>query len=215
VLISKNRNHYKLNKILNFRISPCEKVQYEVDTSSKEMWALKCNNVSLNFDVNFPIHPEVKEKMNYWKNTSTQKPLNVIFLGIDTVSRSHAFRGLPKTMEVFKQMEFIDFQAYHSVAPSTLTNFMAFLMGLTRKEVRLSCTSSWSSPFDSCPFIWKNYSDMNYVTMYAEDGEQTFNWGGQSGFKNKPTDYYIHSLFNSIPHLRLKSEFPVCQSFSL
>jgi len=172
------------------------------------MYVVRCNE-SFNFEVNLPIHPQVRDKMNYWKQKITtepeSKPINVIFLGIDTVSRSHAFRSLPKTMEYLKGMGFHDFLGYHSLAPSTLTNFMAFLIGLRRSEVSATCARWWSNPYDSCPFIWKNYSSQNYVTMYAEDGEQSFNWGVQKGFNEKPTDYYIHSLFRSIEGLRLEN----------
>ena len=169
------------------------------------MFALRCND-SFNFEANFPIHPNVQEKMDYWKTYQNSNPINVVFIGIDTVSRSHAYRSIPETLKYMKEMGFHDFQGYHSIGPSTLPNFMAILFGLKRTEVRETCTSSWTSPFDSCPFIWKNFSLNNYITMYIEDGKETsFNWGGQSGFKNKPTDYYIHPLFSAIEDLRIQN----------
>ena len=187
-------------------LSPCESIERDTPVQDKEMYVVRCND-SFNFEANLPIHPQVREKIKFWKEKLSldpeAKPMNVILIGIDTVSRSHAYRSLPKTLEYLKETGYHDFQGYHSIAPSTLTNFMGFLIGLKRTDVRATCTSSWSSPFDSCPFIWKNYSAQNYVTMYAEDGEQSFNWGGQSGFNEKPTDYYIHSLFNSMERIRL------------
>ncbi|CAG7827551.1 unnamed protein product [Allacma fusca] len=172
------------------------------DVGDREVLLVKCNNFT-NFHTNIPIKPAVQEKMNYWEGISDEeRPFNVFILGIDTVSRSHAYRSLTKSIKLMEELGFIDFQAYHSVAPSTLTNFMAMLMGLQRAKVRGTCAKDWVAPFDNCPLIWKNFSENNYVTGYVEDGPQSFNWGGQSGFVNQPTDYYLHHLFLSLADTR-------------
>ncbi|CAG7727539.1 unnamed protein product [Allacma fusca] len=168
------------------------------DVGNREVLLVKCNNFT-NFHANIPIKPAVQEKINYWEGISDEeKPFNVFILGIDTVSRSHAYRSLTKSIKLMEELGFIDFQGYHSVGPSTLTNFMAMLMGLQRTKVRGTCAKDWVTPFDNCPLIWKNFSENNYVTGYVEDGPQSFNWGGQSGFVNQPTDYYLHHLFLSL-----------------
>ncbi|CAG7831661.1 unnamed protein product, partial [Allacma fusca] len=175
-----------------------------VDVGDREVLLVKCGNHT-NFHANVPIKPKVQEKINYWEGIpEEERPFNVFVLGIDTVSRSHAYRSLPKSIKLMTELGFIDFEAYHSVAPSTLTNFMAMLMGLSRAQVRGTCSKSWVTPFDDCPLIWKNFSENNYVTSYVEDGAQSFNWGGQSGFVNQPTDYYLHHLFLSLAHTRGK-----------
>ncbi len=194
------------------RSSAWKVVDQEVDTRRMETYILKCNS-SFNFGANLPTHAPAKKKIQFWRKKIAKKrssrPFNVIFLGIDTVSRSNAYRCIPKTLALLREMGFHDFQAFHSIAPSTLSNLMASLMGLKRTQAREVCTPNWESPFDPCPFIWKNYSSQNYVTMYIEDGgESSFNWGGQSGFHQKPTDYYINILFKAIEKCRLK-DYPV------
>ena len=154
----------------------------------------------------------VTEKMKIWeekkKEKNVKRPVNVIFLGIDSISRSHLYRSLPQTVSLMKKLGFIDFKGYHSIAPSTLTNFMGFLMGLMRQTVRETCAKNWSSSFDACPLIWKNFSQGNYITSYMEDGSQTFNWGNQGGFREPPTDYYFHHLFLALADSR-KADFKV------
>ncbi|CAG7785601.1 unnamed protein product [Allacma fusca] len=172
------------------------------DVGEREILLVKCNNHT-NFHTNIPIKPAVQEKIKYWEGISDEeKPFSVFILGIDTVSRSHAYRSLTKSIKLMEELDFIDFQAYHSVGPSTLSNLMAMLIGLPRAKVRGTCAKDWVTPFDSCPFIWKNFSETNYVTGYVEDGSQSFNWGGQSGFVNQPTDYYLHHLFLSLARTR-------------
>jgi hypothetical protein len=165
------------------------------------MYVLKCNS-TIKLEANLPFSSSVQRKIEYWKNKPESIPISVLFFGIDTVSQSHAFRGMPRVISLMKNMGFHDFQAFHSLAPSTFNLFMAVLMGMEKDKVRRTCAPDWSSPFDSCPFIWKTFSDLNYVTMFAEDEPQTFDWGGQAGFRTRPTDYYINELFDAIEALR-------------
>jgi len=195
--------------LLICRLSNWTRLENELDLGDWELFVIKCGTF-LNFDARLPIvsSTQVKKKLEFWADEfrsplpKPSSPINVILLGVDNVSRSHALRSLPKTISLFQEMGFHDFQGYHSIFPSTLTNSMGFLMGLQRTTVRATCSPNWESPFDSCPLIWKNYSAQNYVTMYIEDGFQTFNWAGQSGFEERPTDYYPHRLFTAIREMR-------------
>ena len=149
---------------------------------------------------------KVTKKIKFWDKKRRQDqtfPVNVIVLGIDAVSRSHFYRSLPNTATLMKKLGFIDFKGYHSLAPSTLTNFMGFLMGLTRPEVRQTCAKDLTSSFDKCPLIWKRFNQERYITSFIEDGAQSFNWGSQGGFKNIPTDYYFHQYFLAFSIQRL------------
>jgi hypothetical protein len=193
------------------RLSDCEPVDYVAEVGSKEMYLLRCNT-SLNFGAHIPLKlsPVVKKKVEAWEKKKRSSPgpdslpISVIVIGVDTTSRSHAFRGMPRVINLMKELGFHDFQAFHALAPYTLSLLSALLMGLTREGVRESCAPTWTSPFDPCPFIWKDLSDHDYVTLYVEDGPQSFNWGQQAGFSEKPTDYYIHALFDAIEELRIR-----------
>jgi len=200
-----------LINLLICRLSIWTQLEKEMDLGDWELFVIKCG-MSLNFEARLPkISAQVKKKLTFWTEEfssplpKSSTPINVILFGIDTVSRSHALRSLPKTISLFQEMGFHDFQGYHSIFPETIDNFMGFLMGLQKPIVRATCSPSWESPFDACPLIWKNYSAHNYVTMYIEDGLQTFNWAGQ-GFKDRPTDYYPRHLFTAITEMRVRSK---------
>ena len=176
-----------------------------------EGFILQCDH-HINMEVNLALKKSVEEKMKIWDDERTkqggnhhQRPINIIIQGIESVSRSHLYRSLPKTVAFLKKVGYIDFKGYHSLAPSTLPNFMAFLMGQTKLGVRESCAPDWESPFDNCSLVWKDFSAKNYITNYMEDGLQTFNWGNQGGFRESPTDYYLHPLFLALSHFKNSS----------
>ena len=157
---------------------------------------------SMNAMANVPIN-KAAAKLKYWESIPAEdRPISVFIFGFDSTSRSHAYRCIPKSLEIMKRLGFIDFTGFHSIAPNTLSNFMALLMGMTRPEVRETCSKDWTAPFDDCPLIWKQFHDSNYVTGFFEDGDQSFNWGGQSGFVKRPTDYYLHPLFLALRKYR-------------
>ena len=57
---------------------------------------------------------------------------------------------------------------------------------------KLDCHKSQNHELNACPFIWKDFSEKGYATVYAEDftsiGLYHFH---RIGFVNKPVDYYL------------------------
>ena len=156
----------------------------------------------MNAEANVPLKDSIKVKLNHWNRVQLDKPVSVLLFGIESTSRMHLYRSLPKSMKMMKALGFVDFTGFHSLGPSTLTNYMGFLMGLPRSVVRSGCASNWTTPYDKCPLIWNNFSNANYITAYFEDGPQSFNFFGQSGFVKQPTDYYLHPLFVAVRKFR-------------
>ncbi|CAG7722260.1 unnamed protein product [Allacma fusca] len=185
-----------------FDLSPCIPVKGRTTVSSRESVLVQCGNF-INLETFIPMKDQVKKKIQFWQKISPDlRPISVLLLGIDSVSRAHAYRSLPKTMEYMKIHGFIDFNHYHSIAPSTFTNFLGFLSGMTRNHVRSTCAPDWISPVDKCPLIWADFNQEQYVTSYTEDWGQTFSWGGQAGFQEEPTDYYVHTPFIALRTIR-------------
>lgn len=58
-----------------------------------------------------------------------------------------------------------------------------------------SCWPNKSVKMDNCPFLWKNFSDLNYLTAFLEDspGIAIFNYI-KLGFVLPPADYYMRPL---------------------
>jgi hypothetical protein len=102
---------------------------------------------------------------------------------------------------MMREMGFFDFKGFHSITPYTLDNIVSILMGKQFSYTWKSCKNG-TEAYDNCPLAWKVYSQNRFITMYAEDSSQSFNWGGGGGFHKRPTDYYLHSLFNAGRKLR-------------
>ena len=186
----------------------CKPVRSTRSFHKPTAFIMNCGN-STNGDISLAPASIVLEKQTFWKGKNEEEiPPNVLILGIDTVSRSHAYRSLPKTIGLLKQLDFQDFKSFHSVAANTLSNLIALLGGFGKEKFRKSCVKDWRSSFDSCELIWKDFAARNYVTSYIEDGYQSFNWGGQSGFINQPTDYYWHHFFMALSDVR-RQQFQV------
>ena len=196
-----------LTKIIR-SFSECEPVESTFTLHEPKAFMLHCGN-SINAEVSLAPTPAVLKKQNFWEGKNEEDiPPNIFILGIDTVSRSHAYRSLPKTIGLLKALNFQDFTSFHSVAANTLSNLIALLAGFGKEEFHKSCVKDWKSNFDSCNLIWKDFAARNYVTSYIEDGYQSFNWGGKSGFINPPTDYYWHHFFLALNDAR-RSQFQV------
>lgn len=146
------------------------------------------------FFSNFPKTKTVQDKINFWKD-SPEKPFSVMLIILDSISRTHAYRSMPKSMKfVIDKLNFVDFKGYHTYGEPTIENYIPFALGRASND-----TEGWDRRFpnyagkwDDMPFIWKNFSSANYVTMNIEDSPNwhTFNFNGRTGFTYKPLDYY-------------------------
>ncbi|ODN00949.1 hypothetical protein Ocin01_05733 [Orchesella cincta] len=140
---------------------------------------------------------KVKRKAEYWEQRRSQGLLNppsILVIGIDSISRMHMIRSLPKTREFLQKHEFVEMKGYNKVGENTFPNIMAGFAGMELNNYS-SCWPNKSTKLDDCPYIWKNYSDLNYVTAFLEDspGIAIFNYI-KHGFVEPPADYYMRPL---------------------
>lgn len=116
----------------------------------------------------------------------------MLFVGIDSISRLNFIRMLPKTYHFLKDNNWVEFLGYNKVADNTFPNLMALFTGMNETLAYKVCRPREVGYLDTCKFIWKNFSDHNYVTGYAEDESSinTFNYN-KKGFSKPPTDFYF------------------------
>lgn len=165
------------------------------------MFAIQCDNGSLNFAATIPS-PRIKvpDKIQYWKEqgdwTKENVPISVLLIGLDSTSRAHAYRSFPETMSLLKKLGFVDLQGHHSVSAYTLHNFYALLAGSTMEDIFTGCMYGWvSRSYTGCPWIWNHFDLLQYITLYMEDHYGSFNsQTDKTEFAKPPTDYYIHPL---------------------
>ena len=75
---------------------------------------------------------------------------------------------------------------------NTFPNAVPSLSGFSEMDFKKICLPSFDDPQDSCPYIWKLFSESNYLTAYIEDSPRLcgFNYL-KTGFVQQPTDFYL------------------------
>ncbi|KAK6172782.1 hypothetical protein SNE40_016374 [Patella caerulea] len=140
------------------------------------------------------------QKLNnrFSKHKEENKPretLNVLMIGVDSVSRLNHIRNMPKTRDyLLRHLDAIELQGYNKVADNTFVNIIPMTTGRFVEELPWNEQKS-GEPFDKYNFIWKNFSSSGYSTLYVEDdpGLGIFNYL-KSGFHVPPADYYYRPL---------------------
>ncbi|KAF5293097.1 hypothetical protein FQA39_LY13707 [Lamprigera yunnana] len=171
--------------------SKCIKFQNSTKISIHEFIRVTCSYMNDKIYKDFfsfaPVNSRVRSKNLLPKN----KSLNVLLIGLDAVSRINLHRQMPKTVEVLQKLDAIELLGYNKIGDNTFPNLIPILTGLTEKELIRQCWPNITNKFDSCPFIWKEYSRNAFVTAFGEDAAWMgmFNYA-KLGFIEQPTDYF-------------------------
>ncbi|XP_055693772.1 uncharacterized protein LOC129796084 [Lutzomyia longipalpis] len=131
---------------------------------------------------------------------ASRRKVNVVVIGIDSVSRLNFRRQLKKTTRVLlEELGAIEMEGYNKVGDNTYPNLVPVLSGLEASELESICMPDKNSTYDSCHFIWRDYSRRGYLTAFAEDIGYLglFNYF-KKGFRNQPTDYYTRPLITAM-----------------
>ncbi|KFM78896.1 hypothetical protein X975_25380, partial [Stegodyphus mimosarum] len=154
-----------------------------------------------------PLKSTVEELCNHrQKQINVHKPMNVIFLGIDSVSQLNFIRHFPKCQDFLSKVLFpINLKGYNKVGDNTFPNIMPLLTGHFHQYYDKHRSKNLF--FDDVDFIWKIFSKMGYRTMLAEDAPNiaTFNYQAK-GFRKPPTDYYYRPFALAVEKSELKSK---------
>lgn len=126
--------------------------------------------------------------------------LNVLIIGLDSVSRLNFHRRMNETAGVLlSELNAIEFFGFNKVADNTYPNLIPTLTGLDESELNTACMPAKDSTFDMCRFIWDEFKDKNYTTAYVEDMASLglFHYL-RNGFVKQPTDHYSRAVFNEL-----------------
>lgn len=137
----------------------------------------------------FPITKEMKNRVKLKKD---EKPLSVLMVGIDSMSRLNLRRVMPKTTEFLERNKWLNLKGYNKVADNTFPNLMAIFTGKNDSYSYETCYPRTVGNLDKCNILWYKFREMGFITSYAEDEESlnTFN-NDKKGFKKPPTDFYF------------------------
>uniref|UniRef100_A0A8D8D653 (northern house mosquito) hypothetical protein n=1 Tax=Culex pipiens TaxID=7175 RepID=A0A8D8D653_CULPI len=139
--------------------------------------------------------PAVQERLDRFRQSYKQRPLSVLMIGIDSISRLNLIRAMPHTAQHLYDTGWFELKGYNKIDDNTYPNLMAILTGYNNTLAYDVCNPRKVGQLETCPFLWKYFADSGYVTAYAEDEASinTFNYH-KFGFVKQPTDYYLRPM---------------------
>uniref|UniRef100_A0A158Q6Z7 Uncharacterized protein n=1 Tax=Elaeophora elaphi TaxID=1147741 RepID=A0A158Q6Z7_9BILA len=179
-----------------------------------------------------------EEDLSYIKKPAKWSGLDVYFIGFDSLSQMSFRRKLPKTVKyIEEELDAVVLDGYNIVGDGTPQAFIPILTGQTEEELPLTRKRFVEASYvdEVYPFVWKNFSEAGYVTLYAEDSAKlgTFTYRlkkhetqsrdlyGQDfqGFKYQPTDHYVRTFFqraeDMFSNLQCLGSVPMHKVFSV
>ncbi|CRL03323.1 CLUMA_CG016463, isoform A, partial [Clunio marinus] len=162
--------------------------------------------------------PQMQKTFDSFKTLyPDQRPLSVLMMGIDSISRLNLIRSMPFTAQHLYDRGWFELKGYNKMDDNTFPNLMAILTGFNRTYAYHACDPKQIGHLDNCPFIWKHFQNSGYVTGYAEDEAKigTFNYH-KLGFLNQPTNHYFRPFSLAAEKylkIKLKSSLKFCLGF--
>ncbi|XP_055630168.1 uncharacterized protein LOC129770974 isoform X2 [Toxorhynchites rutilus septentrionalis] len=138
----------------------------------------------------------VRERLDRFRQQSNlPRPLSVLMVGIDSISRLNLIRAMPHTAQHLYDTGWFELKGYNKIDDNTYPNLMAILTGYNNTLAYDVCNPRKVGQLETCPFLWNNFTQSGYVTAYAEDEASinTFNYH-KHGFVQQPTDYYLRPI---------------------
>ncbi len=137
---------------------------------------------------------------------------------MDSVSLASFKRFLPNTEKFLNSFgNFFLFKKHHTIGLNTFENLMPMLVNMPSQELLIKKPNrTLVEPFDQFPFIWKNFSQNDYITYFTEEWRESMFNNLKFGFLEAPTDYYLRhywlSIYNSTsyPPTKLNSNDKPC-----
>lgn len=153
-----------------------------------------------------PLKPDVEDVKSRRTAPDAADRLNVIVVGIDSVSKLNFLRHFQKTRRFLEEnLRYFELKGYTKVADNTFPNLVPLLTGHFIEHY-------WNESvrdmfFDGLDFVWKNYSDRGYRTLFAEDAPHiaTFNYL-KKGFRDPPADYYFRPFALAVEKSLIRRE---------
>ncbi|XP_050426970.1 uncharacterized protein LOC126837189 [Adelges cooleyi] len=137
--------------------------------------------------------------------------LNVLIIGLDSVSHMMVQRKLPKIYAKLKSMGAYVLEGYNIVGDGTPQALIPILTGKTELELpdtrkRMEDKATHVNVY---PFVWNLFKKYGYVTGYAEDevdvGVFTYRL---KGFNEQPTDHYMRTYYvDATPTFKMQKPF--------
>ncbi|XP_063697828.1 uncharacterized protein LOC134828771 [Culicoides brevitarsis] len=184
----------------NINLSTCKSFHNKIQLPEKSEFVLvRCKvNGNVVYKNGYALVRKKSDVVKRFKkpkfsNNSTQKrPLSVLLIGIDSISRLNLKRSMPKTANYLHSNGWMELEGYNKIADNTFPNLMAILTGFNSTMSYKVCSPTKMGKLDACPMVWYTFKENGYATAYAEDemSINTFNYH-KTGFVSPPVDHYF------------------------
>jgi len=126
-------------------------------------------------EVKSRVSKTMKEMQEKTKKTEKTKPLTVINLFLDSMSRKTFYRRLTKTIQFLNELDpslvkVYDFKLHSSVADNTLPNLFPMWTGKFYQDIKKSEMQKNKEKFEDLIYnisIWKEFKDKGWVTLFG------------------------------------------------
>ncbi|KAK7486137.1 hypothetical protein BaRGS_00022603, partial [Batillaria attramentaria] len=132
----------------------------------------------------------------FLQNRTSALLMNVVMIGVDSVSRLNMIRHLKRTRHfLLDRMQALDLEDYNKVGLNTFPNILPMMTGHAMKEFNRSVLKTQHLDTLHLGFLWEEFKNAGYRTLYAEDLPEIsiFNYL-KEGFKRPPAHYYNRPL---------------------
>lgn len=177
---------------------------------SEEYVFVECNTQGAKFHEEFLMVPVIKasvekrcEEALSARVRHDAERMNVVVLGLDSVSRLNSIRHLKKTRRYLADnFDVVELHGYTKLGDNSFPNQVPLLTGMSDKEAAERCPDDY---YDNLDFIWGVYASLGYRTLFLEESPKygLFNYLS-NGFRKIPTDYFSRPAIFAIDNSKQK-----------
>ncbi|KAH7938218.1 hypothetical protein HPB49_021752 [Dermacentor silvarum] len=176
-------------------VGPWSRVEFGRPLSGSEYILLRCERAGAGTIFSrYSLLAQKKSGLQRLDESARRQRLNVLMLGIDSVSRLATIRHMPLTRRYLeRELNAFEFVGYNKVGFNSFPNQLPLLTGLSSNAIdRLF----GNMHFDVLPHLMSVYRKRGYRTLFLEEYPECglFTYPIRFGFKKAPTDYYPRAI---------------------
>ncbi|CEF59477.1 Protein of unknown function DUF229 family and Alkaline phosphatase-like, alpha/beta/alpha domain and Alkaline-phosphatase-like, core domain-containing protein [Strongyloides ratti] len=175
--------------------------KFPIKDLKSDFFDVKCNingtdNEWSKYFMRAILNSEKVEKLRKLKKPDNWTGWNVHIISYGSLSQMSYKRFLSKSLKFFeKNLEGFIMEGYNTLGNQTLQSFIPYFTGKSELEL-LKIKNLYNENLtvnDVYSFVWSNFSDIGYVTLFGEDKFKNSTF--YDYFKNQPTDHILGTSF--------------------
>lgn len=193
----------------SFRFEESKQLVFDQRVDSEYIW-IECSRYG--FRKKFYEQPLLLAHSKLQNLGLSDSLLNVLVIGLDSVSRLNFHRQLKRTRKFLLEERAnttVELLGYNKVGLNSGPNQIPLLTGKRFRPHGLYETVKKRYVDNMTTFIWQDYKEAGYLTLFLEEqwNYGLFVWPDLKGFFNVPTDYWPRPIMQAIDKSDLKSKF--------